>query len=105
MLRKILALALMGLGGSVLFAQTPAANWFGAWAASPIGTAVNSGQPGPANSTYRSIVHISMGGPSVRVQLTNEFGTEALKVGAANIALSASGGSIQPGSDHALTFN
>jgi hypothetical protein len=39
------------------------------------------------------------------VQLTNEFGTEPLKIGAAHIAASAGGGSIQTASDHALTFN
>src|SRR5579862_2353514 len=105
MLRKIFAFALMGLGAGAALAQTPATSWVGTWAASPVGTVVNSGQPVPANSTYRNIVHISMGGPSVRVQLTNEFGTEALHVGAADIAVSAGGGSIQPGSDHALTFN
>ena len=95
----------MGLGASVSLAQTPASNWVGTWAASPVGSQVNSGQPGPANSTYRNIVHISMGGPSLRVQLTNEFGTEPLKVGAADIAVSAGSGSIQASTDHALTFN
>jgi lysophospholipase L1-like esterase len=57
-----------------------------------------------ANSTYRSIVHISIGGDTLRVQLTNELGKEPLNVGAAHIALSAGEGKTQPGSDHALTF-
>jgi len=105
MLRKILAFAVLGIGGLAALAQAPSSNWVGTWAASPVGSVVNSGQPSPADSTYRNIVHISMGGPSVRVQLTNEFGTQALKVGAADIAVSTGGGSIQPNSDHALTFN
>ena len=105
MRRNILAFTFLTIGSLTALAQGANANWVGTWAASPVGTVVNSGQPGPANSTYRNIVHISMGGPSVRVQLTNEFGTEALKVGAADIATSSGGGSIQPGSDHALTFN
>jgi lysophospholipase L1-like esterase len=105
MQRKFLAFAFLGFSSLAAWAQGPGSNWVGTWAASPIGSVVNSGQPGPANSTYRSIVHISMGGPSVRVQLTNEFGTEALKVGAADIAVSVGGGSIQANSDHALTFN
>lgn len=66
---------------------------------------VNPGQPGPADSTYRNIVHISAGGAELRIQLTNEFGTEPLTVGAAHIALSAGGGATQPGSDHALSFD
>jgi lysophospholipase L1-like esterase len=58
-----------------------------------------------ANSTYRNIVHISLGGDALRVQLTNEFGTTPLNVGAAHLALSAGEGKTQPGTDHALTFN
>jgi lysophospholipase L1-like esterase len=57
-----------------------------------------------ANSTYRNIVHISLGGDALRVQLTNEFGTTPLTIGAAHIALSAGSGKIQPGTDHPLTF-
>ena len=89
MRRKILAFAFLGLSGFAALAQGPGSNWVGTWAASPVGSTVNSGQPGPANSTYRNIVHISLGGSAVRVQLTNEFGTEPLTVGAAHIAVSA----------------
>ncbi len=87
-----------------LFAQEPA-RWVGTWSASPMGAPVNFGQPSPGNTTYRDIVHISAGGTTLRVELTNEFGTRPLTIGAAHIALSAGMGGIQPGSDHALTFN
>ena len=103
--KKLLAVVVLGFGSLTTLAQTPNANWVGTWAASPVGETVNAGQPAPGNSTYRNIVHISIGGSAVRVQLTNEFGTEPLTVGAAHIAVSAGGGSIQPGTDHALTFN
>ena len=105
MQKKFLFLAILALGSFVTFAQSPNANWVGTWAASPVGSAVNDGQPAPGNSTYRNIVHISIGGSAVRVQLTNEFGTEPLEVGAAHIAASAGGGSTQKNTDHALTFN
>ncbi len=105
MQRNILALAFLVSGSLAAVAQTPGATWVGTWAASPIGSTVNAGQPGPGNTTYRNIVHTSLGGAAVRVQLTNEFGTEPLAVGAAHIAVSAGGGSLQSGSDHALTFN
>jgi len=95
-----------------LFLLAPAAviaqgsgHWVGTWAASPLGAAVNSGQPSPANTTYRNVVRISAGGSTVRVELTNEFGSHPLTVGAAHIAVSAGGGGIVAGSDHALTFN
>jgi|HubBroStandDraft_1064217.scaffolds.fasta_scaffold21016_2 lysophospholipase L1-like esterase len=70
-----------------------------------MGNPVNPGQPAPANSTYRNIVHISAGGARVRVQLTNEFGTRPLTIADSHIAVSAGGGAIQAGSDHALSFN
>lgn len=105
MRRGFLVLTFVAFGGLAAFAQGPAANWVGTWAASPVGSVVNEGQPGPGNTTYRNIVHISLGGSAVRVQLTNEFGTDPLTVGAAHVALSAGGGSIEAGSDHALTFN
>ncbi len=88
-----------------LRAQQPTRYWIGTWAAAPMGERVNPGQPAPANSTYRDVVRISAGGDSVRVQLTNEFGTRSLTVGAAHIAVSAGRGSIEPGTDHALTFS
>ncbi|HVT96544.1 MAG TPA: SGNH/GDSL hydrolase family protein [Acidobacteriaceae bacterium] len=79
--------------------------WIGTWAASPMGSAVNFGQPSPANTTYRNLVRISAGGTTVRVELTNEFGARPLTIGAAHVALSAGAGAIQPATDHALTFN
>jgi len=105
MRRGFLVFAFVTFGGFAALAQGPGANWVGTWAASPVGSVVNEGQPGPANTTYRNIVHTSIGGSAVRVQLTNEFGTEPLTVGAAHIAVSAGGGSIQTNTDHALTFN
>lgn len=100
-----IAACLSTLVAGHLMAQGPGQHWVGTWAASPMGNAFNPGQPSPANSTYRNIVHISAGGAMVRVQLTNEFGTRAQTFASAHIALSAGGGAIQPGSDHALTFN
>jgi lysophospholipase L1-like esterase len=65
---------------------------------------VNPEQPSPANSTFRNIVHISLGGDAVRVQLTNEFGKDQLIVASAHLALSAGKGAILPNTDHSLTF-
>jgi lysophospholipase L1-like esterase len=76
--------------------------WVGTWAASPLAMKIDDPV---ANSTYRSVVHISLGGDTLRVQLTNELGTTPLNVGSAHIALSAGEGKTQPGTDHALTFN
>lgn len=51
------------------------------------------------------IVHTSIGGRRVRVQLSNAFGTSALHVGAAHIALHDKDSAIVSGSDRPLTFS
>jgi lysophospholipase L1-like esterase len=96
---------LMGivLCGTALAADKPAAEWVGTWAASPLAAPVKAGDSA-ANATYRDIVHISLGGDTLRVALTNEFGTTPLHVGAVHLAVSAGKGAIQPGTDHALLF-
>lgn len=99
------SLSLLLLAAPALQAQESPARWLGTWATSPMGDPVNPGQPSPANTTYRNIVHISVGGSSLRVEFTNEFGAAPLTIGAAHIALSAGMGAIQPGTDHVLTFN
>ncbi|MHB1701699.1 MAG: SGNH/GDSL hydrolase family protein [Acidobacteriaceae bacterium] len=65
-----------------------------------------------AATTYREIVHLSLGavtptGFALRVVLTNEMGTAPLTIGSAHVALPVAGnnGAIQPATDHALTFN
>jgi lysophospholipase L1-like esterase len=57
------------------------------------------------NQTVRMIVHTSIGGHRVRVQLSNAFGTGPLQIGAAHIALHDKDSAIVAGSDHALTFS
>jgi len=82
-------------------------HWVGTWAASPM-AAKNSdgkfGAPGTDGTTLREIVHISIGGPAIRVILTNEFGLDPLTISAAQIALSSGASSITPGTATALTF-
>lgn len=105
MQNKIFAVALLGLCAGTAMAQKPATtDWVGTWAASPMGSVVKADQPSPTDRTYRNIVRISTGGKTLRIQLTNEFGTTPLTIGAAHIALSAGEGATKPGSDHALTF-
>ncbi len=80
-------------------------HWVGTWAAAPVAVADPAGTFGSADTTLREIVHVSIGGPSVRVVLTNEFGIDSLNIGAADIALSSGGSDINPAVSRALTFN
>ncbi len=86
-------------------AQSPEhPKWVGTWAASPM-LAEGGFRVHPfAAVTLREIVHISNGGAQVRVRFTNEFGVDGLTISDAHVAVSAGGGAIKEGTDHALTF-
>jgi hypothetical protein len=56
------------------------------------------------DTTLREIVHVSLGGPTIRVVFTNEFGTEPLTIGAAHAAVSEGGASINLVTAAGLTF-
>ncbi len=55
--------------------------------------------------TVRMVVHTSIGGKKVRINLSNALGHKPVKIGSAHIAAYKSGGSIVPGTDRIITFN
>jgi lysophospholipase L1-like esterase len=59
---------------------------------------------GASDITLREIVHVSIGGPAVRVIFSNEFGADPLTIGAAHIAVSQGGSSVNLVSAAGLTF-
>ncbi len=83
-------------------------HWIGTWAASPspqlAGDAMHKAHLDFDNQTIREIVHISVGGNTLRVRLSNAYGKSTVEVGSAHIALHGQGMAIIPGSDHVLTF-
>ncbi len=50
-------------------------------------------------------MHTSIGGPALRIRVSNEHGSVPLRVGAARVALRMAGADIVRGSDRALTFS
>ncbi|WAU81620.1 SGNH/GDSL hydrolase family protein [Streptomyces sp. Qhu-G9] len=91
-------------------AQAPApepTSWTGTWATAP--TAV----PGSDTTTFRDrtirqIVHTSIAGNALRIRLSNEFGTQPLKIGEVRVARRAAGtdaSAIDPATDRAVTFS
>ncbi len=80
-------------------------HWVGTWAASPVALVNSDGKYGVAETTYREIVHVSLGGPSARVILTNEFGLTPLTINAAYLAVPTKGSDIDVATAHPLTFN
>ena len=79
-----------------------AGNWVGTWSASPQAAS----RPLELNGqTLRQTVHVSVGGTRVRVRISNAYGADSLRIGAARVGLHSTGASITAGSDRALTFN
>jgi lysophospholipase L1-like esterase len=100
----LVAVASVTLAGSAVAAGPPD-TWTGTWSTAVTGAAV---PPVPAtvfdNQTLRQIVHTSVAGRSLRVRLSNEYGTEPLAVGEARVALRLTAGQTVPGTDRRLTF-
>jgi lysophospholipase L1-like esterase len=97
----LVALGLCSIGRS--------AEWVQTWGAAPIPPQPALG-PFPAtpsfeNVTIRELVRVSSGGQRVRIRFTNEYGTRPLAIGAARMAIADEKGTIEPGSERALTFN
>ncbi len=115
---------------SNLAAQPAGEHWVATWAASPQpraggpprtiqSTGALKGNP-PANAparanapaqitgfhnqTIRMTVPVSIAGTSVRVEFSNAYGTEALRIGGAHVALDVGTGVIDPKSDRELKF-
>lgn len=54
--------------------------------------------------TLRQIVRLSAGGKRLRLRIANTYGTEALTIGAAQVAAPAEGGAVRPGTGRTVTF-
>jgi lysophospholipase L1-like esterase len=89
--------------------QTSAKHWVGTWAASPQMPAGGNGIPesdeGFNDQTVRMIARVSIGGEEVRVRFSNAFGSAAMTIGDAHLALAGKEAAIVPGTDRALTFS
>lgn len=80
--------------------------WIATWATPP--TAAGTAFEPPKifdNQTIRQTVRVSLGGQRFRIRISNAFGTQALKIGAAHLALQSTGAAIVPGSDRTLKFS
>lgn len=84
--------------------SAPKPQWVGTWATAAMAASDTAGIRMLSGVTLRQIAHISVGGAQVRIRFTNEFGLDPLTISDAHVALSAGGSSIQPGSDHPITF-
>ncbi|MDN2704591.1 SGNH/GDSL hydrolase family protein [Janthinobacterium sp. SUN100] len=105
------ALLSLALGTSPVQAANADTAWLASWTASP--QAVwSSDFLFPSNvpavlhgHTVRQVARLSVGGPRVRIVLSNAYGKVPLRIGAATVALAASGSAIDAGSLRTLTFS
>jgi lysophospholipase L1-like esterase len=61
-------------------------------------------QPGLTGSTLRQVIHVSVGGPRIRLSFSNAYGGTPLLITSAHIARSLGGSAIDVASDRSLTF-
>lgn len=77
----------------------PTPHWVASW-----GAAMDSPGPKLSDQTVRQVVRVSVGGPVLRVRLSNSFGNGPVTLGPVHVALRAEGPSIVPDSDRAIAF-
>ncbi|MCM4083458.1 GDSL-type esterase/lipase family protein [Paractinoplanes hotanensis] len=74
--------------------------WAGTWA-----TAMQGTGPAVTDQTIRQIVHTSVGGPAVRVRLSNRFGPAPVTLADVHVAETLHTSDIVPGTSTRLTFD
>ncbi|AJP74024.1 SGNH/GDSL hydrolase family protein [Sphingomonas hengshuiensis] len=93
--RRIAALLLLGLPASLAIAGAAAPDrWQAAWVAPPIGWEPKSkgAYPDPIrDQTVRQTIRVAAPGTRIRIRLTNELGSEPLRIGAASVAVEGGG--------------
>jgi lysophospholipase L1-like esterase len=76
-------------------------SWVATWGASP---QVPGAPVAISARTVRQVAHVSLGGESIRIRISNAFGSTALPLSEVHVALSAGGPSTVPGTDRHVTF-
>jgi lysophospholipase L1-like esterase len=83
-------------------------HWVATWGASPApqldDAQMRASKLEFENQTLREIVHLSIGGNTLRVRLSNAYGKDAVDMAAVHIGLRAKEDAIVPGTDRTVTF-
>lgn len=103
----IIVAVILSLGAK---AETTKSNghWVSAWSAAvhaPLPFPDLPASPVIENQTIRMVVRPTLGGERLRIRFSNGFGTAAVVIGAAHVALLSKGAQIIPESDRVLTFS
>jgi lysophospholipase L1-like esterase len=102
-----MALPLAILSSLVLLAgacRAAPAPWVGIWAAAPIEEAPAPELLAAPGLVLRQVVRISTGAETVRLRLSNEYGSEPLVLDDVRLAVAAAGGAIRDQTDRPVRF-
>ena len=80
-------------------APASSGGWVASWAASPM-----AGSTSFSDQTVRNIIDTSVGGSSLRVHLSNTFGSAPLQVGAVSVGVVLNGSQLLPETSRTVTF-
>lgn len=86
----------------------PAAHWVSSWATAVMDMGCCSlGPKGYDKATLRETVHVSLGGKTIRLKLSNAFGDMPMHIAGVHVARAAATGSdkIDPATDTVVTFD
>jgi hypothetical protein len=94
---------------AVALSAAPNSHWVVSWGASPSPAPLDASSLRDDgldfnNQTVRQIVHLSLGGSTVRVRFSNLYGKQKVSIASAHVALQKKDSEIAAGSDRPLTF-
>lgn len=103
------ALIAAGLALTLVLPAYAETRWIGSWASAQMAPDAKNSLAAEdyPNATLRQVIRLSIGGGTVRLRLSNAFGTQPLTIAAAHVAVSAdlATAKIDPATDRPLTFS
>ncbi len=103
------ALIAAGLALTLALPAYAETRWIGSWASAQIAPDAKNSLAAEdyPNATLRQVIRLSIGGDTVRLRLSNAFGTQPLTIAAAHVAVSTdlATAKIDPATDRPLTFS
>jgi lysophospholipase L1-like esterase len=105
----LLLVAAVALAQPAPAASNASGNWATSWFASQQIPEPANALPAQYlhNATLRQLIHLSLGGPTIRIHISNAFGAAPLTLSALHVArpIAPDSSRIDPASDRALTFD
>ncbi|MBN1153687.1 T9SS type A sorting domain-containing protein [candidate division KSB1 bacterium] len=106
---QIISILILLLSTSSMISSCSAkpTKWVGTWSTAPqlVEQHNNPPSPGLSHNTLRQIVHVSLGGDTLRMRFSNEFSNSPVTLKEVHLAVSKGGGVIDETTDRALYFD